>query len=100
MLYDRVQSLIDWFPDLSESWEFFKTWWKENGNDWTDQYFQVLIEHYNIGRDWRFTEKQREKLEQYYEANKFLVECLKSDCYVSRETRQEIEESLLMPSKR
>lgn len=60
----------------------------------------MLIEHRNIGHDWQFTDKQREKLKQYYEATKFLVECLKSDCYVRRETRKEIEESLLLPSKR
>ncbi|WP_442948904.1 NACHT C-terminal helical domain 2-containing protein [Nostoc sp.] len=27
-------------------------------------------------------------LKQYYDANKLLVDCLNSDCYVSREVRQ------------
>jgi hypothetical protein len=27
----------------------------------------------------------------------WLVDCLKSDCYVSREVRQEIEDTLLLP---
>jgi predicted NACHT family NTPase len=100
VLCDQIQSLKDWFPDLRQSWESFKIWWNDNGMDWTDQYFQVLIKHYNIGHDWAFKKEQREKLNQYYEANKLLVECLKSDCYVRRETRQEIEESLLLPIKK
>jgi hypothetical protein len=36
-------------------------------------------------------------LQQYYNANKLLVDCLNSDCYVSREVRQEIEDTLLLP---
>jgi hypothetical protein len=70
------------------------------GKEWIAEYRQVIIEYRNVGHDWQFTEEQREKLYQYYEANKLLVKCLNSDCYVSRKTRQEIEESLLMPTKR
>ena len=99
-LYQYLQVLKDRFPDSNRDRNAFKEWWKQNGKEWIAEYRQVLIEHRNICHDWQFTEEQREKLNQYYEANKLLVECLKSDCYVRRETRQEIEESLLLPSKR
>lgn len=56
-----------------------------------------MIEHCNIGHDWQFTEEQKELLQQYYDANKLLVDCLDSDCYVSRQVRQEIEDTLLSP---
>ena len=56
-----------------------------------------MIKHRNIGHDWQFSDKQKEKLQQYYDANKFLVECLDSDSYVTREVREEIEETLLLP---
>ncbi|MEB3230580.1 MAG: hypothetical protein VKJ64_06190 [Leptolyngbyaceae bacterium] len=56
-----------------------------------------MIEHRNIGHDWQLTEEQRSKLQQYYEANKLLVKCLNSDCYVTKATRQEIEDTLLLP---
>ncbi|MCT7964973.1 hypothetical protein NG799_01330 [Laspinema sp. D1] len=36
-------------------------------------------------------------MEQYYHANEFILDCLNSDCYVSREVREEIEETLLLP---
>ncbi|MEH2279870.1 MAG: NACHT domain-containing NTPase [Nostoc sp.] len=50
-----------------------------------------------IGDDWQFSKEQKELLQQYYDANKLLVDCLNSDCYVSREVRQQIEDTLLLP---
>ncbi|MEH1777873.1 MAG: NACHT domain-containing NTPase [Nostoc sp.] len=50
-----------------------------------------------IGHDWQFSNEQKELLQQYYDANKLLVDCLNSDCYVSREVRQQIEDTLLLP---
>jgi predicted NACHT family NTPase len=71
-------------------------WWQINGSDWTEQLRAVMIEHRNIGHDWQFSDEQKQLLQQYYDANKLLVDCLNSDCYVSREVRQEIEETLLL----
>jgi CRISPR/Cas system Type II protein with McrA/HNH and RuvC-like nuclease domain len=56
-----------------------------------------LIKYRNIGHDWQFSEKQKELLQQYHDAHKFLIECLNSDCYVSRDVRQYIEDTLLLP---
>ncbi|MBD2770654.1 NACHT domain-containing protein [Iningainema tapete] len=75
-----------------------KQWWQENGQAWTEQLRAVMIEHRNIGHDWQFTNAQKELLKQYYDANKLLVDCLNSDCYVSREVRQKIDDSLLFVS--
>jgi hypothetical protein len=36
-------------------------------------------------------------LQQYYNANLLLIECLNSACYVSRSVREEIEATLLLP---
>jgi len=97
-LYQRLQALTDWFPDPNLDINAFSEWWKWNGKEWIAEYRQMLIDYRNICHDWQFTKEQHEKLNQYYEANKLLVKCLKSDCYVRRETRQAIEESLLLPS--
>lgn len=75
----------------------YKAWWKANGQAWTEQLKTLMIEHCNIGHDWQFTDTQKELLQQYYDANKLLVDCLNSDCNVSREVRQEIEDTLLLP---
>jgi hypothetical protein len=69
----------------------------ENVQVLAEQRRTVLIENRNIGHDWQFSDEQKELLQQYYDANKLLVDCLNSDCYVSREVRQEIEETLLLP---
>jgi predicted NACHT family NTPase len=71
-------------------------WMKIKGSEWTEQLQTIMIEHRNIGHDWQFSDEQKQLLQQYYDANKLLVDCLNSDCYVSREVRQEIEETLLL----
>jgi len=56
-----------------------------------------MMQHRNIGHDWQFGPEQQDLLSQYYDANKLLVDCLNSNCYMSREVRQEIEAGLLLP---
>ncbi|NER19191.1 MAG: NACHT domain-containing NTPase [Symploca sp. SIO1C2] len=94
-----LQQLKDQLPNPEEDKEQFKQWWKVNGKDWTEQLRAVMIEHRNIGHDWQFNKQQQELLKQYYNANLLLVDCLNSDCYVSQEVRQEIEDTLLLPVK-
>lgn len=48
--------------------------------------------------DFPFTKQQKAILKQYYEANKLLIDCLQQARYVSRSLREEIEETLLVPS--
>ena len=46
---------------------------------------------------WQFNHQQMTILKQYYDGNKLLVDCLNSDCYITRSVHDEIEESLLVP---
>jgi predicted NACHT family NTPase len=86
------------FPDASNNRKKFQSWWEANGQAWTEQFRAVMIEHRNIGHDWQFNDSQKKLLQQYYDVNKLLVDCLNSDCYVSREVRQDIEDTLLSPA--
>ncbi|MBE9234542.1 hypothetical protein IQ227_00455 [Anabaena aphanizomenioides LEGE 00250] len=72
-------------------------WWKINGKNWAEELRNVMIKYRNIGHAWQFSEEQKELLRKYYDANKFLAECLNSDCSVSRDVRQYIEDTLLLP---
>jgi predicted NACHT family NTPase len=65
---------------------------------WANKLRQQAIAHHNIGQIWDFTSDQLEQLSQYCKANRLLVECLESDCYVHQPIRQAIEQSLLLPS--
>jgi predicted NACHT family NTPase len=100
-LQRSLQSLKDQLLENSrENRENFKQWWQTNGTAWTEDFRAILIQYRNIGHDWQFTDSQKQLLREYYDANKLLVNCLNSDCYVSREVRQEIEDNLLLPVKR
>lgn len=92
-----LQELRDMLPDPHKDREHFKQWWQSNGSTWTEKLRVVMIEYRDIGHDWQFNEAQDELLRQYYYANQLLVDCLKSDCYISRSVREEIEASLLLP---
>lgn len=49
--------------------------------------------------DRQFTEREKILLRQYYKASELLLRCLKSEgCRMDRQTRQHIEETLLMPN--
>lgn len=56
-----------------------------------------MIEHRNIGHNWQFSYKQVKLLQQYYNSNKILVNCLNSDCNISNKVGQRIEHNLLLP---
>lgn len=98
-LNQKLQQLKSQLPSI-ENREHFKQWWKTNGQNWTEQLRTVMIQHRNIGHNWQFTTTQKQLLNQYYEANRLLVACLNSDCYVSRKVREEIEATLLLPYNR
>jgi hypothetical protein len=65
---------------------------------WADEVRTKIVSHRKIGKDdWHFSKQQKELLQQYYDANLLLVACLNSDCFVIREVRQDIEDTLLLP---
>lgn len=97
-LEQALQELKERLPTLAPDKKIFKQWCEEaDGRAWTKKLRAVMIKHRNIGHHWQFSNEQKELLEQYYYANKLLVKCLNSDCYVSREVRQGIEDTLLLP---
>ena len=97
-LQRALQQVREQLPAFSSTnLKNIEKWWQVNGQTWLEQLRAIMIEYRNIGHDWQFSEAQQRLLKQYYEANKLLVDCLNKDCYVSREVREEIEASLLLP---
>ena len=95
-LRSNLANLTSQLPNIDNR-DDWKQWWKEQGKTWTDNLQFVIIECCNIGHVWKFTDIQKEDLQQYYNANKLLVDCLNSDCYITKATRQEVEDTLLLP---
>ncbi|HEY9692838.1 MAG TPA: NACHT domain-containing NTPase [Oculatellaceae cyanobacterium] len=91
------KTLKDQLPELIKDREGYKAWWKARGQAWTEELRAVMIKHRNIGHDWQFSTEQKAMLQQYYDANKLLADCLNSSFDVSADTRKEIEETLLLP---
>ena len=96
-LINHLEHLREQLPKDVQTRDVLKQWWKDHGQAWANQLQSVMIEYRDIGHDWQFSDAQRARLENYYEANKLLGECLNSDGYISREVRQEIEGTLLLP---
>lgn len=89
-LANALTELIETCPDDGDSdikWQY-----------WANNLRQQAIDHRNIGQIWDLTSQQLEQLSQYCNANRLLVECLESDCYVHQPVRQAIEQSLLLPN--
>jgi predicted NACHT family NTPase len=83
-------------PHPDEDFRQFCNWWKTNYDQWTKELRQVCIDRRNIGHDWQFTKEQIKLLNQYYEANLLLVECM-NHSNMSKQVREEIESTLLLP---
>lgn len=96
-LQQLIQQLQKQLPDLNQDEKTFQQWWSANGQAWAEKLQTIMIKYRNIGHNWQFSERQKELLQQYYNANLLLVDCLNSDCYVSRSVREEIEASILLP---
>lgn len=91
-LLEAIRSLKAQLPELETN----HTWWTENGQAWNEQFIATITEHRQAGHDWHFSPEQMRHLQQYYQGNKLLVDCLKSDCEVSVAVREQIEETLLL----
>ncbi|MEH2085290.1 ATP-binding protein [Nostoc sp.] len=102
-LVKLLQNLEKKILDYSSSMDFLYGGGYENSwqDDWSNEVKDLagklrlmLIKYRNIGHDWKFTERQRDLVQQYYNANKLLVYCLNS---ASDQVRSHIEDTLLLP---
>ena len=93
LLQQDIQSV----ESLGRNDDAYWKWWKKYGSRWIKQFREALITHRNIGHRWELTTEELKLLECYYYGSKLLIDCLNSECYVSREVRQQIEDNLLIP---
>lgn len=83
--------------ELPPKFKISDQWWVNHGQEWGEKLKSELIRCRNIGHDWNFTSDELKILKRYYDANSLLSTCLNGDCYVSREVREEIMRSTLLP---
>ncbi|MBT9317336.1 NACHT domain-containing protein [Leptothoe spongobia] len=75
-------------------------WWRNDSPRWIQDFRVIIIDYRNLGQNWNFTKAEIQSLKDYYNVNKLLSRCLHGDCYVSREVREEINLSTLLPIER
>ncbi|MEL6441155.1 MAG: NACHT domain-containing NTPase [Cyanobacteria bacterium J06621_8] len=92
-----LEKLQQQLPARDQDREHWEQWWESYGAAWREELRQAMIKYRNIGHQWSFSQEQIDLLNQYLAANQLLVDCLNSQCYVSREVRAEIENTLLLP---
>jgi predicted NACHT family NTPase len=90
-LKNQLLIIADWIHEEQEEY------WINKGEAWTQRLRRLMIKHRNIGHDWQFSQHQEILLRKYHNANLRLAECLNTDCYLSREVRQDIEATMLRP---
>ncbi|WP_414585663.1 NACHT domain-containing protein [Scytonema sp. PCC 10023] len=98
-LYKSLQQLRDQFPNPNQNRERFQVWWVAHSSAWVEQLKTTIINYRNINHDWQFSAEQQQVLQRYYDANQLLLDCLNSNCEVTAAIRQEIETTLLLPTK-
>lgn len=99
MLEQALQLLKQQLPSSDRSPDRFNQWWSAYGGTWIEQLRAVMIADRNLGQNWQLSERQKVTLMQYYDANYLLVNYLKSACSLTKKVREEIEETLLLPSR-
>ncbi|MBE9066653.1 NACHT domain-containing protein [Leptolyngbya cf. ectocarpi LEGE 11479] len=97
MATNLKEHLISLKQELPSKTKVSDEWWIENGQRWSNDFRDMIIRYRNIGHDWGFSESEIKSLKEYYDVNKLLSICLSGDCYVSREVREEINSSTLLP---
>jgi hypothetical protein len=98
---DLCQELVKLDEELPEGvydhWDEYYQWYKNDSGAWANQLRELNRKYRNIDYDWQLEgSKQWGMLRAYCYANKLLLDCL-SQCYISLDTRQYIQETLLLP---
>ncbi|MFB2769286.1 NACHT domain-containing NTPase [Pelatocladus sp. BLCC-F211] len=98
-LYKSLQQLREQLPNPNQNQEKFQVWWQTHSSAWVEQLKMTIINYRNIDHHWQFSPEQQQVLQRYYDANQLLLDCLHSNCEVTAAIRQEIEATLLLPTK-
>ncbi len=94
---ENFSSLKKQLPDLEKGKEYSLNWWKTQGQEWVNNFRDLLIEHRKIYYNWNLNEQDKDLWNRFYNSNVFLVKCLKENGNISSQVKEEIESSLLLP---
>ncbi|MBW4645914.1 MAG: NACHT domain-containing NTPase [Goleter apudmare HA4340-LM2] len=95
-LHKSLQDLRNQLPSVSQGKEALKIWWQTHGETWTQKLRNLMISDRLIGHIWHFNQDEWLYLQQYWDANQLLVDCLNVAGNVTPTVKQAIENSLFV----
>ena len=95
-LYTSLQNLKHQLPSSTQGREGLRNWWLANGQAWTEKLRELMIKTRQIGLNWQFNQQDLHDLQQYWEANKLLINCLNCAGDVSSSLRFHLETTLFL----
>ena len=87
-------SLREELPTKDVEISYLENWFIHNYKDWIKKLRKVIIEFHQLGKAWQFNDKQQKLLQEYYAANRLLIDCLNRVSLISEQVKQEIEQYL------
>jgi len=96
-LHKSLQQLSDRLPNGDSTKAGFQDWCKNNYAAWLEQLQQAIFTHRDLSDRWKFSPSQSKILQNYYDANQLLLDCLNSNCEITANIRTDIEATLLLP---
>jgi predicted NACHT family NTPase len=98
-LADELQKIAQKLPSVEENEAQFWLWWHKQGKAWSNHLNSVAVKYRNINYQWQFDRQQQKVLQQYYQANLLLLDCLNASSHVSPVVKQTIQQELLTFTK-
>jgi predicted NACHT family NTPase len=95
-LQTSLQDLKNQLPAVSQGKEALKIWWQTYGDSWTEKLRNLMMSDRLVGHVWHFTPDEWLYLQQYWDTNQLLVDCLKVAGNVTPSVKQAIENSLFV----
>ena len=85
--YQSLRQLSDQLPPSNQSQVQLQDWWQKNYRKWVEQLRNTVDFHRHTAHVCQFNPEQQRVLQCYYDANQLLVDCLNSNCEVTKEIR-------------
>lgn len=95
-LQKLLQELKNQLPSPNHGRQPLKIWWQTNGQAWAGKLRTLMISDRQIGYDWQFNQQEWHHLQQYWDANKLLLDCLNSAGNVTPDLRDSIKKNLFL----
>ncbi|AFY41431.1 NACHT domain-containing NTPase [Nostoc sp. PCC 7107] len=98
-LQTSLQEIKNQLPSPSQGGDVLKNWWQANGEIWTSSLRNWMITTRQIGHNWQFNQQDLDDIQQYWDANKLLLDCLHSANDISPNLRNYLEINLFLPKE-